>query len=88
MLENLQERFQGSMRMQRAEVRVVEGASLITAISEEAHSGGYDLVALGAENRSLSERVYFGPVVEACLERLACTVAVVVPMRDLGRRET
>jgi nucleotide-binding universal stress UspA family protein len=49
MLENLQERFQGSMRMQRAEVRVVEGASLITAISEEAHSGGYDLVALGAE---------------------------------------
>ncbi len=87
MLENLQERFQGNMRLQPAEVRVVEGASLITAISEEAHSGGYDLVALGAENRSLSERVYFGPVVEACLERLACTVAVVVPKRDLGRRE-
>ncbi len=50
--------------------------------------GNYDLVALGAENRSLSERVYFGPVVEGCLERLGCTVALVVPTRDLGPRSS
>jgi nucleotide-binding universal stress UspA family protein len=50
------------------------------------HDEGYDLVVLGAENRSVVERVYFGPVVEACLERLMCSVAVVVPSRDLGRR--
>ena len=86
MLENLQGRFPDGMRKQRTEIRVVEGPSLITAITEEVLDGGYDLVMLGAENRSMSERVYFGPVVEGCLERLGCTVAVVVPTRDLGRR--
>jgi Kef-type K+ transport system membrane component KefB/nucleotide-binding universal stress UspA family protein len=86
MLENLHDRFPGRMRRQRTEIRVVEGSSLISAVTEETLTGGYDLVALGAENRSLSERIYFGPVVEGCLERLGCTVAVVVPTRDLGRR--
>ena len=86
MLENLQGRFPNGMRKRLAESRVVEGPSLITAITEEVLDGGYDLVMLGAENRSLSERVYFGPVVEGCLERLGCTVALVVPTRDIGRR--
>jgi len=86
MLENLQGRFPGGIWMQQTEIRVVEGPSLIAAISEEVLEGKYDLVALGAENRSMAERIYFGPVVEACLERLGCTVAVVVPTRDLGRR--
>jgi nucleotide-binding universal stress UspA family protein len=86
MLENLQGRFPGKLRKQRTEVRVVEGNSLVYAISEEVRTGGYDLVVIGAENRSVVERIYFGPVVEACLERLECTVAVVVPSRGLGRR--
>ena len=86
MLENLQGRFPGGIWMQQTEIRVVEGTSLIAAISEEVLEGKYDLVALGAENRSMAERIYFGPVVEACLERLGCTVAVVVPNRDLSRR--
>ena len=86
MLENLHGRLPGRMRRQRTEVRVVEGHSLIGSISEETLSGEYDLVVLGAENRSMGERIYFGPFVEACLERLSCTVAVVVPSRGLGRR--
>ena len=86
MLENLHGRLPGRMRRQRTEVRVVEGPSLITSISEETISGEYDLVVLGAENRSMGERIYFGPFVEACLERIRCTVAVVVPSRGLGRR--
>ncbi|MBP2676598.1 MAG: sodium/hydrogen exchanger [Deltaproteobacteria bacterium] len=86
MLENLQGRFPNGSRKLLAEIRVVEGPSLITAITEEVLDGKYDLVVLGAENRSMSERVYFGPVVEGCLERLGCTVALVVPTRDIGRR--
>lgn len=87
MLENLQGRFPDRLPKHRTQIRIVEGASLINAIAEAARDGGCDLVALGAENRSMSQRVYFGPVVEGCLERLECAVAVVVPTRDLGRRE-
>jgi nucleotide-binding universal stress UspA family protein len=86
MLENLHRRLPGRMRRQRTEVRVLEGNSLITSISEETLSGEYDLIVLGAENRGIAERIYYGPLVEACLERLQCTVAVVVPSRSLGRR--
>ncbi|MBE0569124.1 MAG: cation:proton antiporter [Deltaproteobacteria bacterium] len=86
MLENLQGRFPGRLRRQNTEIRVVEGNSLITAITREVHEGGYDLVVLGAENRSMSQRIYFGPVVEGCLERLGCTVAVIVPSRGARRR--
>lgn len=64
----------------------MDGVSLVAVLSQVVHDEGYDLVVLGAENRSVVERVYFGPVVEACLERLMCSVAVVVPSRDLGRR--
>jgi len=86
MLENLPGRFPGRLRRQQTEVRVVQGTSLVTAITREAREGEYDLVAIGAENRSLAERIYFGPVVESALERLECAVAIVVPVRDLGRR--
>ena len=51
MLENLQGRFPGGIWMQQTEIRVVEGPSLIAAITEEVLEGGYDLVALGAENQ-------------------------------------
>jgi Kef-type K+ transport system membrane component KefB/nucleotide-binding universal stress UspA family protein len=86
MLENLRGRFPGKLHRQRTEIRVVEGNSLVSAIEDEVRTGEYDLVMIGAENRSVVERIYFGPAVESCLERLDCTVAVVVPSRDLGRR--
>ncbi|MEW6720906.1 MAG: cation:proton antiporter [Thermodesulfobacteriota bacterium] len=86
MLENLQGRVPEKLRRHQTDIRVVEGISLIAAITDEVREGGHDLVILGAENRSMTERIYFGPVVEGCLERLGCAVAVVVPSRGLGRR--
>ncbi len=86
LLENLRGRLPTGIRKHLLDIRVVEGASLVAAVAEEAHGGGYDLVALGAENRSVLERIYFGPMVEASIERLECAVAIVVPSRDLGRR--
>ncbi|MFI5307902.1 MAG: hypothetical protein ACHQ53_11140, partial [Polyangiales bacterium] len=49
------------------------------AMSEEAASGKYDLVVLGAENRAIQHRLFFGHENERLIEQSKVTVAIVVP---------
>jgi nucleotide-binding universal stress UspA family protein len=49
------------------------------AMSEEAASGRYDLVVLGAENRAIQHRLFFGHENERLIAQSKVTVAIVVP---------
>ncbi len=49
------------------------------ALAEQAASGGYDLVVIGAENRAIQHRLYFGAENERLLRSTPVTVALVVP---------
>jgi Kef-type K+ transport system membrane component KefB/nucleotide-binding universal stress UspA family protein len=58
---------------------VRESESVLTGLLNEMRIGGYDLVVVGAENKSLVERLYLGPNLEAVLEEAPCSVVVVIP---------
>ncbi|MCW8131311.1 MAG: cation:proton antiporter [Planctomycetota bacterium] len=64
---------------ERLECHVREGESVTTALVEEAHRGNYDLVVLGAENKSLVERLYLGANIEATILDVPCAIALVIP---------
>jgi Kef-type K+ transport system membrane component KefB/nucleotide-binding universal stress UspA family protein len=49
------------------------------ALANEAASGAYDLVVIGAENRAIQHRLYFGADNERLLRSAPVTVALVVP---------
>jgi Kef-type K+ transport system membrane component KefB len=49
------------------------------ALATEAASGAYDLVVIGAENRAIQHRLYFGADNERLLRSAPVTVALVVP---------
>ncbi len=49
------------------------------ALANEAASGAYDLVVIGAENRAIQNRLYFGADNERLLRSAPVTVALVVP---------
>jgi Kef-type K+ transport system membrane component KefB/nucleotide-binding universal stress UspA family protein len=49
------------------------------ALANEAASGNYDLVVIGAENRAIQHRLYFGAENERLLRSTPVTVALVVP---------
>lgn len=49
------------------------------ALAEAAESGAYDLVIVGAENRAIQHRLFFGYETERLLRKSALPVAVVVP---------
>jgi nucleotide-binding universal stress UspA family protein len=48
-------------------------------LSREASSGKYDLVVIGAENRAVQHRLYFGAENERLLRSSPVTVALIVP---------
>jgi nucleotide-binding universal stress UspA family protein len=54
-----------------------------SSVLDEVRSGKYDLVVVGAENRAIRHRMFFGYNNERLIRRSAVSVAVVVP--KLGR---
>ena len=50
-----------------------------SALAEEAANGKYDLVVLGAENRAVQHRLFFGYDTERIIRGSAASVVVVVP---------
>jgi Kef-type K+ transport system membrane component KefB len=54
-----------------------------SAVAEEVERGGYDLVVLGAENRAIQHRLFFGYENERLIRGTRVPVLVVVP--NLGR---
>jgi Kef-type K+ transport system membrane component KefB/nucleotide-binding universal stress UspA family protein len=58
-------------------VRADEG--VINAVVREIFSGHYDLLVIGAENKSLVEHLYLGQHIESLIDQAPCTVAVVIP---------
>ena len=54
-----------------------------SSVLEEVQSGKYDLVVLGAENRAIRYRMFFGYNNERLIRQSTVSVAVVVP--DLAR---
>ena len=55
------------------------------ALAREASSGNYDLVVIGAENRAVQHRLYFGADNERLIRSSPITVALVVPNIGLLR---
>jgi nucleotide-binding universal stress UspA family protein len=55
------------------------------ALAREASSGNYDLVVIGAENRAVQHRLYFGADTERLIRSSPITVALVVPSIGLLR---
>lgn len=74
--EQFSERFPHPDRL---ECHVREGESVISGLVDEVQRGEYDLVVLGAENKSLVERLYLGPNIEAAILEVPCAVALVIP---------
>jgi Kef-type K+ transport system membrane component KefB/nucleotide-binding universal stress UspA family protein len=66
------------------ECHVRESSSVVSALVAEVSKGDYDLVVLGAENKSLVERLYLGQHIEAAMTEVPCTIALVIP--KVGRR--
>lgn len=64
---------------ERLSCYVRESESVLTGLLSEMRTGGYDLIVVGAENKSLVDRLYLGPNMEAVLEETPCTVVVVIP---------
>ena len=58
-------------------VRTDEG--VISAVIREIINGHYDLLVIGAENKSLVEHLYLGQHIESLIDQAPCTVAVVIP---------
>jgi nucleotide-binding universal stress UspA family protein len=54
-----------------------------SAVAEEVERGHYDLVVLGAENRAIQHRLFFGYENERLIRATRVPVVVVVP--NLGR---
>jgi nucleotide-binding universal stress UspA family protein len=79
MFQALRKQLAGKIRPDLLEVKVLEGASVAAALAEEVAAGGHDLAVIGAENKSIVERVYVGQTVEAALEQIPCAIAVVIP---------
>ena len=61
------------------DVRVLGSGDPSATIIEESRSDRCDLLVLGAENKMLSQPLFFGQGTAAIVERAGCTTAVVVP---------
>ncbi|HYF51022.1 MAG TPA: cation:proton antiporter, partial [Planctomycetota bacterium] len=64
---------------ERLECHVRESESVVSGLAEEFQREKYDLVVLGAENKSLVERLYLGQHIEQALTELPCPIALVIP---------
>ena len=50
-----------------------------SAVEKEVATGGYDLIVVGAENRAVQHRLFFGYENERLMRKSPATVAIVVP---------
>jgi len=64
---------------ERLECHVRDSESVVSGLVEEYQRDVYDLVVLGAENKSLVERLYLGQHIEAAITELPCPIAMVIP---------
>ena len=69
----------------RIDCLVRESDSVLTGLLEEVQKGEYDLVVLGAENKSFVERLYLGQHIEAAITEVPCATLIVIP-RVTARR--
>lgn len=65
--------------------RILASGSPGETIIEESHSGHYDLLILGAEDKLLGQPLFFGQGTAEIMERAGCTTAVVVPGQGASR---
>jgi Kef-type K+ transport system membrane component KefB/nucleotide-binding universal stress UspA family protein len=70
---------------QRMDCKIRESESVISGLVEEVQSGNYDLVVLGAENKSFVERLYLGQHIEAAITEVSTAIAIVIPKVQLRR---
>jgi Kef-type K+ transport system membrane component KefB/nucleotide-binding universal stress UspA family protein len=79
-LEKLSPVFKATKVKTRVIVRTpADGGLHRLPILAEAHSGKYDLVVLGAENRAIHHRLFFGYDNEKLVEESPITVVLIVP---------
>lgn len=81
LVEALRGQFAGRVPPDRVDCRVRQGRNIPQVIALEVFAGSHDLVVMGAEDKSIVERVYFGPNVEGTIESLTCALFIVVPRR-------
>jgi len=76
----LRQQFSERMRDPgRLDCMVRASDSILSGLLEEVRQGQYDLVVMGAENKSFVERLYLGQYIEAAVTEMPCTVALVIP---------
>ena len=62
------------------DVRVLASGDPAETITDVANADDFDLLVLGAENKLLTQPLFFGQGTASIVERVECTTAVVVPM--------
>jgi len=72
-------RISNIFRVSEVRPRLLQLGEQSGAIIERAVSGDYDLVVLGAENRAIQHRLFFGHDNERLISQARVTVAIVVP---------
>lgn len=92
--EHMQDLMRTTLRQQfkerasdptRIDCLVRESDSILTGLLEEARDGDYDLVVLGAENKSFVERLYLGQHIEAAITEVPCATIIVIPRVTVRR---
>jgi hypothetical protein len=65
--------------------RHLEGGEPVDAIDAVARAIGGDIVVMGAPSRSGLTRIFISNTAESLLDRLACDLLIVKPLRFAGR---
>lgn len=71
-------------RPERLTCLIRESETMLSGLLEEVQTGGYELVVLGAENRSLMDRLYLGEDVEQAVVDISCSAVLVIPKAPLS----
>jgi nucleotide-binding universal stress UspA family protein len=66
-------------REHRVEVQVAASTSVVEAIVQETRRGGYDLLVVGATDRSAFRTLLFGTLPHTLAEQVPCPLVVVHP---------
>jgi nucleotide-binding universal stress UspA family protein len=70
----------------RVEFNTITGPDTARIIIQEASTGGYDLIVLGALKHLMRERLFFGRTVDEIAKRAPCPVIVFTPKREAIER--
>ncbi|OGG44340.1 MAG: hypothetical protein A3F84_04440 [Candidatus Handelsmanbacteria bacterium RIFCSPLOWO2_12_FULL_64_10] len=81
LVEALKGQFADRVKPELVDCRVRTGRNVPQALAQEVFAGSHDLVIMGAEDKSIVERAYFGPNVEGAIELLTCSLFIVIPRR-------